>query len=66
MNGRYLLDTNIIIALFADEAIVKSNLAQTNEVFIPSFVIGALQHALTLVTRDAHFQEVENLQIVAW
>lgn len=42
MSGRYLLDTNIIIALFADEAIVKSNLAQANEVFIPSFSIGEL------------------------
>jgi len=129
MSGRYLLDTNIIIALFADEAIVKSSLAQANEVFIPSFVIGelcygarksgrivanlvrvdelianstilgcdaetahqygdvknklrlkgrplpendiwiaalALHHDLVLVTRDAHFQEVENLQTVAW
>ncbi|NJO80161.1 MAG: type II toxin-antitoxin system VapC family toxin, partial [Cyanobacteria bacterium RM1_2_2] len=26
----------------------------------------ALQHALILITRDAHFQEVENLQTVAW
>ncbi len=42
MSGRYLLDTNIIIALFADEAIVKSSLVQSNEVFIPSFVIGEL------------------------
>jgi len=129
MTGRYLLDTNIIIALFADEEIVKDNLAQASEVFIPSIVIGelyygarksgrveknlarvdelvagstvlmcdaetarqygevknklrlkgrplpendvwitalTLQHALILVTRDAHFQEVENLQTVAW
>jgi len=129
MSGRYLLDTNIIIALFADEAIVKSSLAQANEVFIPNFVIGelcygarksgrvganlarvdelivnstilgcdaetarqygevksklrlkgrplpendvwiaalALRHDLILVTRDAHFQEVESLQTVAW
>lgn len=42
MSGRYLLDTNIIIALFANEAIVKTNLAQANEVFVPSFVIGEL------------------------
>jgi tRNA(fMet)-specific endonuclease VapC len=34
MSGKYLLDTNIIIALFADEAIVKDNLAQASEVFI--------------------------------
>jgi len=129
MSGRYLLDTNIIIALFADEPIIKSNLAQANEVFIPSFVIGelcygarksgrvqanlarvdelvasskilscdaetarqygevknklrlkgrplpendvwiaalTLQYALILVTRDAHFQEVESLQTIAW
>lgn len=129
MSGRYLLDTNIIIALFADEAIVKNNLAQASEVFISSFAIGelyygarksgrvpanlarvdelvanstvlgcdaktarqygdvknklrlkgrplpendvwiaavALQYDLILVTHDAHFQEVENLQMVAW
>jgi len=129
MSGRYLLDTNIIIALFADETVIKNNLAQADEVFIPSIAIGelyygarksgrpqenltrvdelvanstvlvcdaetayqygevknklrlrgrplpendiwiaafTLQYELTLVTRDAHFQEVENLQIVAW
>lgn len=42
MNGRFLLDANIVIALFADEAIVKSHLAQASEVCIPSFVIGEL------------------------
>ena len=129
MSGRYLLDTNIIIALFADEAIVKNKLIQASEVFIPSFAIGelcygarksgqvqsnlvrvdelvttstilvcdaetarqygkvknklrlkgrplpendvwiatlALQYDLILVTRDAHFQEVENLKTVPW
>lgn len=129
MSGKYLLNTNIIIALFADEVAVKSNLAQADEVFISSIAIGelcygarksrrskenleridelvattavlgcniqtaryygevknklrlkgrplpendiwiaalALQYNLTLVTRDAHFQEVENLQIIAW
>lgn len=129
MSGRYLLDTNIIIALFADETVIKNNLAQASEVFIPSIAIGelcygarksgrtqanlaridelvvnsavlvcdtetahrygdvknnlrfrgrplpendiwiaalALQHNLILVTRDAHFQEVENLQTVVW
>lgn len=129
MNGRYLLDTNIIIALFANEGSVRSRLEQADEVFISSIAIGelcygarksarttenleridefvaentvlhcdietaqyygdiknvlrlkgrplpendvwiaaiALQHNLILVTRDAHFQEVENLQTVAW
>lgn len=129
MSGRYLLDTNIIIALFADEAVIKNNLAQAHEVFIPSIAIGelcygarksrrteanlvkvdelvanstvlvcdaetaqiygdlknklrlkgrplpendiwiaalTLQHNLILVTRDAHFQEIETIQTRAW
>ncbi len=129
MSGRYLLDTNIIIALFAGEASIVNNLAQADEVFIPSIALGelhygarksgrsqknlerieefvanntiiecdastarqygdvknrlringrplpendvwiaalALQYGLTLVTQDAHFQEVESLQTVSW
>lgn len=31
MGNRFLLETNIVIALFADEAIVKSYLAQATE-----------------------------------
>ena len=121
--------SNIIIALFANQALVKDNLAQASEVFISSIVISelcygarksgrvgenlarvdelvanttilvcdaktarqygevknklrvkgrplpendvwiaalALQHNLTLATRDAHFQEIENLLTVAW
>lgn len=42
MRGRYLLDINIVIVLFADEAIVKDNLAQANEIFISSMVIREL------------------------
>ncbi len=42
MSGRFLLDTNIVIVLCADDAIVKGHLAQANEVFIPSIVIGKL------------------------
>jgi tRNA(fMet)-specific endonuclease VapC len=42
MNGRYLLDTNIIIGLFAgDESITKS-LEQANVVFVASVVLGEL------------------------
>lgn len=42
MNGRHLLDTNIIIALFANDSRVKENLANASEVFIPSIAIGEL------------------------
>ena len=51
MNGKCLLDTNIVIALFADEAPVKDNLAKTEEVFIPSVVIGELCYGAYKSTR---------------
>ena len=42
MSGRYLLDTNVIIALFADENDVKENLATAQEVLISSIAVGEL------------------------
>lgn len=129
MSGRYLLGTNVLIALFADEPTVKEKLTQLNEIYIPSIVIGelyygawksqrtqenltridelvaesvvlgchvetarrygdiknalrlrgrpipendlwvaaiALEHDLTLVTRDAHFKEIVGLKVEMW
>lgn len=42
MSGRVLLDTNIVIALFAKETYIQQQLADTDEVFIPSIVLGEL------------------------
>lgn len=129
MSGRYLLDTNIVIGLFANEPAVVQHLEDADEVLIPSIVMGelyygahkssrvkeniaqlddfasstvvlgcdtqvarrygevkerlrqkgqpipendvwiaaiALQHDVTLITRDVHFSEVEGLKIEAW
>ena len=129
MSGRYLLDTNIVIALFANDAAVVEQIRDAEELFIPSVVIGelyygarrsgrvetnlgrvddfatqsmvlccdvgsaqrygevkdelrkkgrpipendlwvaglALQHDLTLVSRDQHFAQVPSLSIEAW
>ena len=44
MSGRYLLDTNIVVALFADEAVVKDRLGEAEEVFVPSIVLGELYY----------------------
>lgn len=129
MNGKYLLDTNVIIAFFAGEADTRNSFATADEVFLPSTAIGELyygarksrrpnenlariddlvltnvvlacdgetarrygeikdalrvkgrplpendiwiaalarQHDLTLVTRDKHFEQVENLSIARW
>ena len=129
MNGKFLLDTNIIIALFAGDESVKARLAEAEEVFVPSIAVGelffgarkstriqenlqrvedlvaetpvlacgtetarlygavkntlrlkghpipendlwiaaiALEHNLALVTRDSHFAEITDLQVVVW
>src|SRR5213079_3315369 len=129
MNGRYLLDTNIVIAILAGETDVLERLVQSDEVFVPVVVLGDLyygartsahvdkyiilidelaansallgcdhntsrhygriknelrakgrpipendiwiaavakQHALTLVSRDAHFDQVQALLHEAW
>ncbi len=44
MNGRILLDTNIVIRLFANDQIVQQRLEQTEQVFIPSVVLGELYY----------------------
>jgi tRNA(fMet)-specific endonuclease VapC len=129
MSGRFLLDTNIVIALFEGEALIRDRLAQAEEVFVSSIALGemffgagksgrpetnlarvddfardnvvmgcdtdtarrygevknalrlrgrpipendvwtaaiALQHDLTLVTRDQHFNEVDGLLLEVW
>lgn len=44
MSGRFLLDTNIVIALFAGEQSIIDSLKQANEIFIPYIVIGELYY----------------------
>lgn len=126
---RFLIDTNIVIAIFAQEAGVLQRLQQALFYFLPSIVLGelyygarksgrveanvqrvedfvahnavldcdaetarhyglirealrakgkpipendiwiaalALQHDLTLVSRDAHFNEIDGLSVVVW
>jgi tRNA(fMet)-specific endonuclease VapC len=62
MSGKYLLDTNIVIALFADDDVVKKRLASVDEIFIPNVVIGELiygayksSHAVENADRIRHW-----------
>ena len=129
MSGRLLLDTNIVIAFFAQESDILDRMQAAEAFFIPSIVLGelyfgarksgrptqnlkqidelaakmaildcntetaqqygqlkdnlrrkgrpipendiwiaaiAVQHNLTLVTRDAHFNQVDNLSKTTW
>lgn len=42
MNGRILLDTNIVIAVFSGEESIQRCIEKANEIFIPVIVIGEL------------------------
>jgi tRNA(fMet)-specific endonuclease VapC len=129
MSGRYLLDANIVIALFREDAEVVHRVDEADEVFVPVVAVGeliygarksgrpdenlsrvrdfheavtvlpigtntaerygeikdvlrskgrpipdndiwigalALQHGLTLVSRDEHFGEIEGLDLQKW
>jgi len=129
VNGKFLLDTNIIIALFAKDPRIHDRIANAQEIFVPCIAIGELyfgayksikvqeniiridefalnnavlscntetakrygdiknhlkdkgqpvpendiwiaaiaqQYGLTLVTKDPHFNAIENLKIEAW
>ena len=43
-DGKYCLDTNIIISLFAGNKSILTKLTQASEVFIPSTVLGELYY----------------------
>jgi len=83
MTGKYLLDTNIVIAaLSSDTGVlqriedaaryygqIKELLRQKgkpipeNDIWIAA---SAIQYALTLATRDLHFDSVDGLQLSRW
>ena len=44
MSGRFLLDTNIVIAIFANEANVQPQLVSATEIFVPAIVLGELYY----------------------
>lgn len=52
MSGKFLLDTNIIIALFANETEIIENLARASEVFLPSIAVGELYYGAKKSKRD--------------
>ena len=60
--GRYLLDTNIIIALLASDKAVKEHLISIKEVFLPSIAIGELYYgAYRSSRRDENIKRIDKL-----
>jgi tRNA(fMet)-specific endonuclease VapC len=54
MSGRYLLDTAIVLALFANDPAVIESIEEIDELFIPSIVIGELYYG---ARRSGHVVE---------
>lgn len=42
MNGKHILDTNIVIRIFAEDAEILQKLDESENIFVPSIVIGEL------------------------
>lgn len=62
MIGKYLLDTNIIIALFAGEQSVLDQLRNASEVYIPSITIGELYYGANKSSQASNnFRRIEAL-----
>jgi tRNA(fMet)-specific endonuclease VapC len=53
MTGRYLLDTNVIIALFANDSAVVTQVRAAAEVFVSSIVLGELYYGAQNSSRPA-------------
>lgn len=53
MSGKYLLDTNIVIAIFANDEAVIEQLKDADEIFVPGIVAGELYYGAYKSSRSA-------------
>jgi tRNA(fMet)-specific endonuclease VapC len=61
MSGRVLLDTNIIIALFASDNSVIDHLKAISEVFVPSIAVGELFYGARKSSRvEENIKKIES------
>jgi tRNA(fMet)-specific endonuclease VapC len=64
MSGKYLIDTNIVIALFAEDASVQRHIAAAEEIFIPVTVIGELFFgAFNSAHQEANLSRIEEFAL---
>lgn len=62
MSGKYLLDTNIIIALLASESGVARNIQQADEVYVAGIAAGELLYGARKSRRSQeNMEKVEDL-----
>lgn len=62
MNGSYLLDTNIIIGLLANDTNIVTQIRKASRIAIPSIVIGELYYGAYNSTKvEANVSKIEQL-----
>lgn len=62
MSGRYLLDTNIVIAWFAGEPAVRLHVELNADLFLPCVVVGELYFgARASGRREANLRRIDDL-----
>ena len=67
MNGSVLLDTNILIAFFAQDLAVLQNLQAADAFFIPSIVLGELYFgAMKSSQQTDNLKRIDDLPTTAW
>lgn len=66
MSGKYLLDTNILIALFAEEKKVAHKITEAFETYVPSIVIGELYYgAFNSTKKEVNVEKIDNFRTEA-
>ncbi len=66
MSGRFLLDTNIIIAIFAEEPAVVQRVAAAEQVFVPAIALGELYYGARKSARaEANIARVDEFATAA-
>lgn len=60
MSGSFLLDTNIVIAIFAKDPVVQERLTEATEVFVSSIVLGEFYYGARKSSRlESNLQSVD-------
>ena len=58
-----VVDAQVAVLVRGKKSAQKGRPIPENDIWIAAL---ALQHTLVLVSRDAHFREVENLELEVW
>lgn len=63
MNGKYLLDSNIIIAIFNGDQSVIDRVKMASEIYVPSIVVGELYYgAFNSSRKEANIDRIDYLR----